>query len=605
MNSTPSLSLPVWDLTPIYRDLEDPLLQEDLQWLRDHYPAFSAQFRGNLSQRLGDALEEWERFAERLNRIYFYLHLAHAAQLEDEEVKNRLHAVNVLVDSLSGEYTSFFTIELAALPDEICQQHYATDARCQRLRPWLEQVRLQRPFMLTSEVEAALGKRATFAASSWSSFYDEVEADLRFSLPDGPATLEQTLHQMNIHPDAEQRFQIMSTLNSGLAGPFARFSAQVLNMVVGSKRVEDKERGYPHPMAYRNRHNRLPDAVVEALHQAVVTEATPLCQRYYQLKARLLGLPLLRWSDRNAPLPFADRSRIPYAEGWQIVLNAFQHFSPELAQLVQDLAQRGAIDVPARPGKQSGAFNYSVVIPGGVTHSYLLLNYQESSRDVMTLAHELGHAVHGLLAGASQGALLASAPMAYAETASIFAEMTTFQFLRQRLQQQNNPAALLALLTERIETFLNSVIRQIGFSFFEQEVHNHEGRLSAQDLGRIWQNSLFRFYGAEGETFQYAATENLWCYISHFHNPFYVYAYACGELLTQSLYAAQETLGNQFEPLYRQLLRAGGAQDLPELLRPFHLDPCHADFWRQGIRNSLLPLLQEAEELAKTFAKTG
>jgi oligoendopeptidase F len=502
------------------------------------------------------------------------------------------------VDRLAGEHASFFTIELAALPDAVCQTYYETDDRCRRLRPWIEQVRLQRPFMLTTEVEAALNKRATFGASSWSTFYDEVETELRFALPDGPATLEQTLHQLNIHPDHEQRFQIMRTLNNGLGGSFARFSAQVLNMVAGSKRVEDQERGYAHPLAYRNRNNQLDDAIVTALHQAVESEATPLCQRYYQLKARLLGLPILRWSDRNAPLPFADRSRIPYAQGLQMVVAAFQRFSPQLAQLVNQLVQQRAIDVPARPAKQSGAFNYSVVVPGGRSFSYVLLNYQESSHDVMTLAHELGHAVHGLLAGEAQGALLASAPMAYAETASIFAEMTTFQFLRERLQQQDNPAALLALLTERIETFLNSVVRQIGFSFFEQAVHGHDGRLSAADLSHLWQESLCRFYGPQGETFQYEATEHLWSYISHFHNPFYVYAYACGELLTQSLYAVQPQMQERFEPCYRQLLQAGGAKDLLELLQPFQLDPGKPDFWSQGIRTTLLPLLVEAEALA-------
>ncbi|MBF0185855.1 MAG: hypothetical protein HQM06_15910 [Magnetococcales bacterium] len=606
MNMTDSAdTLPVWDLSPIYRGLDDPLLQEDLAWLQSHYPAFAADFRGKLAERLGDALQEWERFAERLNRLYFYLHLRHAADLEEEAVKNRLHEVNVLVDRLGGEYATFFTIELAALPEEIWQRHCQQDARCLRLRSWVEQVRLQRPFMLSTEVEAALSKRATFAASSWSDFYDEVESELRFALADGPATLEKALHQLNNDPDADRRFAVLTALNDGLGGSFARFSAQVLNMVVGSKRVEDQERSYPHPMSYRNRHNRLDDGIVQALHQAVEEEATPLCQRYYQLKARLLGLPLLRWSDRNAPLPFADQSRIPYQEGWQLVLQAFQQFSPTLAELVSQVARQGAIDVAPRPAKQSGAFNYSVVLPGGHTLSYVLLNYQESSRDVMTLAHELGHAVHGLLAGEAQGALLASAPMAYAETASIFAEMTTFQFLRQRLQQQNNPLALLALLTERIETFLNSVVRQIGFSFFEQAVHGHDGRLSAADLAQLWHQSLLRLYGPPGETFRYEATENLWSYISHFHNPFYVYAYACGELLTQSLYAVQPRLGPRFEPCYRQLLQAGGSQDLVTLLRPFELDPTDAAFWRQGIRTTLQPLMQEAEALAALLPGKG
>ncbi|MBF0614292.1 MAG: M3 family oligoendopeptidase [Magnetococcales bacterium] len=589
----------VWDLTPIYRELDDPAFQADLAWVESHFPAFAASFRGRLGERLGDALDAWERITEHLNRIYLYLHLRHAANLEDEEVKNRLHAVNQLLDRLHGEHATFFAIELAALPEEVCVRQIAIDARCHRLRPWIEEVRRQRPFLLSTEVEAALTRRATFGPGSWSAYYDEVEADLRFALPEGSATLEETLHRLRVEPDPDQRFAILVALNQGLGGAFARFSAQVLTMVVGGKRVEDQERGYQHPMEYRNRSNRLPASVVTALHQAVERVAAPLCQRYYRLKARLLGLSCLRWSDRNAKLPFADRTRIPYDEAVPLVCAAFASFSPTLAQLATRVVTVRAIDAQLRPAKQSGAFNYSVVVPEGQCHSYVLMNYQESNNDVMTLAHELGHAVHGLLAGATQGALLASAPMAYAETASIFAEMTTFRFLRARLSGEGgNRSALLALLMERIEDFINSVVRQIGFSAFEQEVHGHQGRLSAPEVSRIWQRSLHRYYGPEGEVFTYEATENLWCYISHFHNPFYVYAYACGELLTQSLYAVQGKMGSDFEARYLDLLRAGGSRDLQELLAPFGLDPGSESFWSEGIAVSLGAMLTEAEALA-------
>ncbi|MBF0271579.1 MAG: oligoendopeptidase F [Magnetococcales bacterium] len=596
---------PQWDLSPLYAGLDDPQFDADLAWLKDHYPAFSAAFQGRLQTRLGEALEAWERIQERLNRLFIYLHLRHAANLEDEAVKSRLYEANILTDGLGGEHATFFPIELAALSEEDCASQIAADPRCARLKPWIDKIRQQRPFMLSTEVEAALTKRATFGSDSWSAYYDEVESDLRFSLAEGPRTLEETLHRLAEEPDPDQRFAILTALNGGLGGSFARFSAQTLNMVIGGKGVEDRERGYAHAMDFRNRNNRLPDAMVTALHQAVEEEASPLGQRYYRLKARLMGLPQLRWSDRNALLPFADRTHIPFDEALEMVQGAFASFSPTLARLAEGVATGRAIDAHARPAKQSGAFNYSVVLPGGCSASYVLMNYQGSSRDVMTLAHELGHAVHGLLAGPAQGPLLASAPMAYAETASIFAEMTTFRFLRERLRQNGNPQALLALLMGRIEDFLNTVVRQIGFSCFEQQMHATNGRLSAPDLSRLWLENLIRFYGPEGEPFTYAETNHLWSYISHFHNPFYVYAYACGELLTQSLYAVQGNLGERFESHYLDLLRAGGSRDVTALLSPFGLDPTRSDFWKQGIRVSLGAMLAEAEALAESLQRSA
>ncbi|MBF0156257.1 MAG: M3 family oligoendopeptidase [Magnetococcales bacterium] len=587
-----------WDLSGLYAGPDDPRLEADIVELGKRYAAFHARFKGHLEGDLGAALRSYEEIQELTGRIFLYLHLAHYANLEDAAIQSRLFAAKVAHDAAHGAHGVFFTLEIAAMPEESFRQLVTHDPVCRRFAPWLDDVRRERPFFLAENVEGALAKRATFGAGSWSEFFHEVEAELRFPWGDRSLTLTEVVHLANHSPDDEERAGAMAVLNAGLEERLTKFSAQVLNMVVGAKAVEDRERGYPHPMASRNRANKVDDAVVEALHTAVVEVAAPLARRYYRLKARILGRDRLRWSDRNAPLPVSAHREIPFGEARELVRDAFAAFSPTMAAILDDLERGRCCDIFPRPGKQSGAFNYSVVLPGGEPVSFVLLNYQGSSRDVLTLAHEVGHAIHGLLAGKAQGALMAHAPMAYAETASIFGEMTTFRFLLERERQRGDDPAFLALLAAKIEDALNSVVRQIGFSQFEREVHARGRRLSAEELSAIWVATTESLYGRDGEVFDYGPIRALWSYIGHFHSPFYVYAYAFGELLTQSLYALQGNLGERFEGMYLDLLRAGGTQDATALLRPFGLDPTDEGFWRAGIEGGLGRWVEEAEAVA-------
>jgi oligoendopeptidase F len=393
-----------------------------------------------------------------------------------------------------------------------------------------------------------------------------------------------------------------------LGGYFVKYAAQNLYMVTGSRAIETRERGYAHPMSLRNKASRIPDEVVDALHSAVINSAAPLARRYYKLKAQLLGLPTLAWSDRNAPMPFADTTKVPYAEAEKMVLAAYESFSPTLAGLVRQFIEQKRIDAPAVKGKRSGAFNSSTVLPGNIPASVTFLNYLGSPRDVMTLAHEVGHGVHSMLAGKTQGVLMMEYPMAYAETASVFGELTTFNFLIKELKQKNDDEALLALVMGKLDDMMNTVVRQIGFSNFERRIHGmdesytvwHEPKkLSVEEINTIWLATLAELYGKEGEVFTYKNTEHLWSYVSHFHRPFYVYAYAFGELLTQSIYAKKEELSARFEPLYLEMLSSGMTRDVVELTKPFGLDPTHTDFWTNGIRAGMETLLAEAETLAQ------
>ncbi|HCC21793.1 TPA: oligoendopeptidase F, partial [Candidatus Uhrbacteria bacterium] len=415
--------------------------------------------------------------------------------------------------------------------------------------PWLKKIRLFRDHLLSEPVEQALTKREPFGPSSWAQFYNEVEADLRVVLPSGELTLPQALHELTENKNQEHRTDVLKSIHDSLGGFFLKYSTETLMATVRSKSLEDQERGYAHPMALRNLSNLLDDHTVEALHKTVADRAAPAMLKYYRLKAAHLGIERLAWSDRSAPLPFHNNTIIPFFEARQLVESAYESFSPTLARLVKDQFDNHRVDAPHQPGKQGGAFNLSFCLPDGRPLSFTLLNYLGSPRDVATLAHELGHGVHGLLAGEAQGSLMQHAPIAYAETASIFGEMITFDFILKRLRQSGDNRAALALLMEKCEDFANSVVRQIGFSNFERQVHDANVRLSPTELNDVWLQTTQELYGPPGEVFTYNHTERLWSYVSHFHRPFYVYAYAIGELLTRTLYRLREKFGDQFEPM--------------------------------------------------------
>ena len=287
---------------------------------------------------------------------------------------------------------------------------------------------------------------------------------------------------------------------------------------------------------------------------------------------------------------------------------AYGSFSATLAGIVKSFFADRRIDAPVFKEKRHGAFNSSHVLPGGRPVSFTLLNYLGSNKDVMTLAHELGHGVHGILAGEAQGPLMFHAPIAYCETASVFGEMTTFTFLKDRLHRLGDKKSLLALIMEKLDSTINTVVRQIGFSNFERRLHGMDETYSkwsevrkrfAEELAEIWHQTTKELYGDEGEVFTYENTDRLWAYIPHFHSPFYVYGYAFGELLTQSLYAQRERLGARFEPLYLDLLRSGATKNVGELLAPFGLDARSEAFWKDGINASLGALIEEAEQLSR------
>ena len=590
-----------WDLSFLYKSFNDPALDRDLKEALKRAAAFRKAYKGRLKKKLGAALRSYADLSARIDKIGVYLFLAHSTDVENEKLNTKRAEVSLALSHASGEHLTFFEHELVALSEKEIARQAKKDTFLTKHLPWIAQIRRFKPHLLSEEVEGALAKRGPFGPGAWSEFYDEIEADLRFALDGKQLTLTEILHVMSDDADRDRRAKALKALNAGLGGSFAKYSAQTLWQTAGSGALEDKERGYTHPMQSRNMSNRVPDKVVEALHASVTEIGGPLARRWYKLKAKLLGLERLRWSDRNAHLPFEDRGIVPFdVAQHEIVLPAYESFSPTLAKLIrEELVAKKRIDAPAGPNRESGAYCMSFVMPDGTPISLNFLNYLGSKRDVMTIAHEEGHAVHGLLAGKAQGGLQSHAPMAYAETASVFGEMTTFRFLRERLAKNGTPQEQLALVAGKIDDMLNTVVRQISFSNFERKLHGAKKKMAPSDLDAIWMDVTRELYGKNGDVFDYADMEHLWAYIGHFHRPFYVYSYAFGELLTQSLYARKDAYGKKFEPLYLDLLRAGSTKDAVGLMKPFGLDPRKQDFWSEGLKNSLGELVAEAEKLAK------
>jgi oligoendopeptidase F len=587
-----------WELGDLYRDLDDPQLERDLEALLAMAEAFDAAHRGKLEDTLGQALRDQAAMTALGDKLFGYLFLRKSTDATSEAIQKRLGQVQEAWSRAEADHLTFFEHELAATSDEAYEALVARDEEVARHRPYLDHLRANRSYLLDEHVERALTLRSPYGPSEWQSYIDEMEAELRFEFEGESHGLPGILHIINNDADGDRRASALAAFAKGLSAQrFDRLMARTLNVVLGAKAIEDRERGYPSPMSARNIGNRVDDDTVEALHHAVAEHGAAQGRRYYRLLSAHLGARPLRWSDRNAPLPFSEGRTIPWRECVDTVLAAYESFSPRLRDLVATMIERKWVDAPPAAGKTGGAFNLALLLPSGEPRAYNFLNYLGATRDVMTVAHEAGHGAHGLLAAEAQGPLMFRAPMAYAETASIFGEMTTFRFLVDRAESDE---ARLALLMDKCADHINTVVRQISFSNFEQRIHaaRREGKLTVDDYNQTWMDTTRAFYGEDGDLFTYRDMHNLWAYVHHFLRPFYVYAYAFGELFTQSLFALQDQFGDDFEPMYLELLRAGGTKGATQLMAPFGLDPRDPEFWRRGIEGSIGRWLDEAETIS-------
>jgi oligoendopeptidase F len=570
--------LPEWDLADLYPGRDSAELARDLAASESEAAALRARHEGKLATlsgaALGAAVASYERLQETLGRIMSYAYLVYAGDMGDAEIGRFFQTMQERVNAITSTIL-FFTLELNRI-DEAALTEKLKDPSLAHYAPWLRDTRAFRPFQLADDIETLLHEKSIAGRSAWVRLFDETMAGLRFPWNDGKVlTSAEILHLLSDH-DGAVRKQAAGVLGEVLSQN-ARVFALITNTLAKDKEIEDRWRGFKRPISSRNLQNFVEDEVVDALIAAVRGAYPTLSHRYYRLKAKWFGVDQLESWDRNAPLPDEDDRVIPWPEAQRTVLEAYGAFSNELASIGSRFFTGRWIDAPVRPGKAPGAFAHPTV-PSA--HPYLLLNYQGRQRDVMTLAHELGHGVHQILAGA-QGTLMSDAPLTLAETASVFGEMLTFRAV---LAAEKDPKRRKAMLAGKVEDMLNTVVRQIAFVEFERRVHDERrsSELTPDRLCEIWldvqRDSLGPALKLDGLYKYY------WTYIPHFiHSPFYVYAYAFGDCLVNSLYAVYQSAAPGFAEKYLAMLRAGGTLRHKELLAPFGLDAADPAFWQKGL----------------------
>jgi oligoendopeptidase F len=568
--------LPVWDLTDLYPAPESAAVEADFTKAEQAARAFAAANQGRLAAMSGAALAaaitEYERIEELLGRLMSYAQLLFAADSNNATIGRFYQTASERVTTISSNLL-FFTLELNRL-DEAALEQKCTDPALAKWRPWLRDLRVFRPHQLSDEAEKLLHEKEVTGRSAWSRLFDETVAAMRVPVDGEDLTVSAALNRLS---DRDRSAREAAGRAIGKAfGDNIRMFSLVTNTLAKDKEIADTWRHYPRPGSYRNRSNMVEDEVVDALVAAVRADFPRLAHRYYRMKAKWLGLPKLQHWDRNAPLPDDDDRSIGWNAARERVLTAYAAFSPELAEVGGRFFDRPWIDATLKPGKAGGAFAHPTV-PSA--HPYLLLNYHGRTRDVMTLAHELGHGVHQILAG-EQGYLMSGTPLTLAETASVFGEMLTFR----ALLDAADPRRRRIMLAAKVEDMLNTVVRQIAFYHFETLLHDERrsGELVPDRIGELWLQVQTESLGPAFEfTSEYGV---FWAYVPHFiHSPFYVYAYAFGDCLVNALYSVFQSGHPGFQAKYLAMLRAGGTKRHKELLAPFGLDASDPAFWRRGL----------------------
>jgi oligoendopeptidase F len=594
-------ALPEWDLSALYASPDDPSIERDIQVAGDAAVNLADRAKGKIEAILkapGGAaafaalIADYEKLDDLLGRLGSYAGLLYSGDTTDPQRMKFYGDMQEKITAISSGLL-FFTLEINRIDDSLIEAGFAEPALA-HYRPWLTDIRLDKPYQLEDRVEELFHEKSITAYSAWNRLFDETISGLRFPVDGEELAIEPTLHLLQ-EADPGKRKAAAEALGKVFGENIGIF-ARITNTLAKDKEISDRWRGFKDIADSRHLANRVEREVVDALVEAVRAAYPRLSHRYYQLKAHWMGGETMPYWDRNAPLPGAVTRQVSWAEAKATVLDAYGRFSPEMARIAGRFFDEHWIDAPVRPGKSPGAFAHPTV-PSA--HPYVLLNYLGRTRDVMTLAHELGHGVHQVLAG-RQGALMAPTPLTLAETASVFGEMLTFQSL---LRNAATPAEKRTLLASKIEDMLNTVVRQIAFYSFERKVHaaRREGELTADRINEAW-------LSVQGESLGPAITfgdgyETFWAYIPHFiHSPFYVYAYAFGDCLVNSLYAVFETAEAGFQDKYFAMLEAGGTKHHKELLKPFGLDATDPAFWQMGL-SVIERMIGELEELDAEIAR--
>ncbi|KMQ85052.1 oligoendopeptidase f [Lasius niger] len=569
---------PRWDLSDLYQNFEDAALKCDLESCLENSKNFQKAYKGKIkdlsAEKFRSLLQEYEAIEALLGKISAFSHLVFAANTNDPEIGRQVQNIREKMTEISRNLL-FFSLETITVDDQKFEE-WLKEKSLAGWKFFLEGIRKFKPYQLTAEAELALMETSLSGRAAWVRFFDETMAELTLPLNGEEISLTEALSRTT---DQNQtvRKEASEAVGNLLKQKSSLFT-RIMNNLLQAKGAEDRLRGYETPQSSRHLANRVSGEVVDALDKAVKEKQSLLSHRYYRLKAKWLGQDHLDYWDRNAPISKKDTKRFTWAEAVEIVCAAYTDFDPEMGKYAKRFFENPWIDAKAVPGKSGGAFAHPVT-PSA--HPYILTNFQGKARDVATLAHEVGHGIHQILAGEAQGYLKASTPLPLAETASVFGEMLTFKYL---LKQAETKEARRILIAGKVEDMLNTVVRQMAFYRFEKAIHEErkKGEISAEIFGKLWSEIQHESLGdairLEGN---YAY---FWSYVPHFiHAPFYVYAYAFGDCLVNALFSAYQNQPEGFVSKYMALLSAGGSKDYRDLLAAFGFNPEDPIFWQHGL----------------------
>ncbi|WP_037259891.1 M3 family oligoendopeptidase [Roseivivax halodurans] len=569
--------LPEWDLTDLYAAPDAPELKRDLDWLEDACQRFAADYEGKIADLDAagflEMVQRHEKIENIAGRIMSYVGLRYYQNTTDPARTKLLSDMQEKITVYTTPLV-FFSLELNRIEDDAYAALFAESDELARYKPAFDRVRAMKPYQLSDELEKFLHDMGV-VGDAWERLFDETIAGLEFEVNGEVQGIEATLNGLT-----EQNRDTREASARALASVFTnniRTFSRVHNTSAKEKEILDRWRGMPTPQTGRHLSNDVEPEVVEALRNAVVDAYPRLSHRYYELKRKWMGLDRMQVWDRNAPLPMSSDRVVNWTEARETVMNAYSEFDPHMAEIAQPFFDKGWIDAAVTPGKAPGAFAHPTVTD---VHPYVMLNYLGKPRDVMTLAHELGHGVHQVLA-AGQGEMLANTPLTLAETASVFGEMLTFQRM---LANATDPAERKVLLAGKVEDMINTVVRQIAFYDFECKLHEARrgGELTPDDINALWMSVQGESLGPAFDFMD--GYETFWAYIPHFvHTPFYVYAYAFGDGLVNALYAEYRERPEGFQAKYFDMLKAGGSKHHKDLLAPFGLDATDPEFWNKGL----------------------
>ena len=589
--------LPSWRLEDLHPSATSDAFRSDMKKAEADSIAFEAKWKGKLAaaatkagdEGIGAAVKEFEALEDIMGRIASFAGLTYFSDTSKPENGKLYGDVQSKLTDMSA-HLLFFSLELNRIDDAVIDAALTNDSLAAHYKPWLLDLRKDKPYQLDDKLEQLFLEKSMTGPAAFNRLFDETMTSLTFTVDGETMPLEMALNLLQ-DPSTEVRKKAAMALAETFRANIRTFTL-ITNTLAKDKEISDRWRGFEDIADSRHLANRVEREVVDALAEAVKSAYPRLSHRYYAMKAKWLGMEQMEFWDRNAPLPETPNALISWNQAKDTVLSAYHAFAPEMAAIARRFFDDRWIDAPVRPGKAPGAFAHPTV-PSA--HPYVLVNYMGKPRDVMTLAHELGHGVHQVLAG-EQGALMASTPLTLAETASVFGEMLTFRAL---LDQTKDKRERKAMLAQKVEDMINTVVRQIAFYEFERKLHTarKEGELTAEDIGNLWLSVQAESLGPAIRISE--GYETYWAYIPHFiHSPFYVYAYAFGDCLVNSLYAVYQNAEKGFQAKYFELLKAGGTKHHSELLAPFGLDATDPSFWAQGL-SMIEGLIDELEALDK------